>query len=49
MHLPQDLCSPNVQINYRMRATLKDGRQLVGQMLAFDKVPRSLPLPTIIS
>ncbi|OQO08981.1 hypothetical protein B0A48_05871 [Cryoendolithus antarcticus] len=24
-------------INYRMRATLKDGRQLVGQMLAFDK------------
>ncbi|KAF2725563.1 Sm-like ribonucleoprotein [Polychaeton citri CBS 116435] len=24
-------------INYRMRATLSDGRQLVGQMLAFDK------------
>ncbi|KAK5133675.1 hypothetical protein LTR08_007529 [Meristemomyces frigidus] len=24
-------------INYRMRATLVDGRQLVGQMLAFDK------------
>lgn len=26
------------QINYKMRATMKDGRQLVGQMLAFDKV-----------
>ena len=25
------------QINYRMRATMNDGRQLVGQMLAFDK------------
>lgn len=24
-------------INYRMRATMNDGRQLVGQMLAFDK------------
>ncbi|KAF2166463.1 hypothetical protein M409DRAFT_23102 [Zasmidium cellare ATCC 36951] len=24
-------------VNYRMRATLHDGRQLVGQMLAFDK------------
>ncbi|EMC91510.1 hypothetical protein BAUCODRAFT_330833 [Baudoinia panamericana UAMH 10762] len=24
-------------VNYRMRATLNDGRQLVGQMLAFDK------------
>ncbi|KAK4615381.1 Small nuclear ribonucleoprotein-associated protein B [Fulvia fulva] len=24
-------------INYRMRATMTDGRQLVGQMLAFDK------------
>lgn len=26
------------QINHKMRATMKDGRQLVGQMLAFDKV-----------
>lgn len=26
------------QVNYRMRATMNDGRQLVGQMLAFDKV-----------
>lgn len=24
-------------VNYRMRATLEDGRQLAGQMLAFDK------------
>ncbi|KXT01107.1 hypothetical protein AC578_10900 [Pseudocercospora eumusae] len=24
-------------VNYRMRATMNDGRQLVGQMLAFDK------------
>ena len=28
----------NVQINYRMRVTLNDGRQMTGQMLAFDKV-----------
>ena len=27
-----------VQINYRMRITLNDGRQMTGQMLAFDKV-----------
>lgn len=26
------------QINYRMRVTLTDGRQMTGQMLAFDKV-----------
>ncbi|KAK8019918.1 hypothetical protein PG990_005056 [Apiospora arundinis] len=26
-------------INYRMRVTLMDGRQMTGQMLAFDKVP----------
>lgn len=26
------------QINYRMRITLNDGRQMTGQMLAFDKV-----------
>jgi small nuclear ribonucleoprotein (snRNP)-like protein len=26
-----------VQINYRMRVTLNDGRQMTGQMLAFDK------------
>jgi len=26
------------QINYRMRVTLNDGRQMTGQMLAFDKV-----------
>jgi len=26
------------QINHKMRVTMKDGRQLVGQMLAFDKV-----------
>lgn len=26
------------QINYRMRVTLNDGRQMVGQMMAFDKV-----------
>ena len=25
------------QINYRMRITLNDGRQMTGQMLAFDK------------
>ncbi|KAK1034030.1 Small nuclear ribonucleoprotein-associated protein B, partial [Friedmanniomyces endolithicus] len=37
------MAAPNKQgkmqgfINYRMRATMKDGRQLVGQMLAFDK------------
>ncbi|KAJ9645112.1 Small nuclear ribonucleoprotein-associated protein B [Coniosporium tulheliwenetii] len=24
-------------LNYRMRATLSDGRQMAGQMLAFDK------------
>ncbi len=28
----------SVQINYRMRITLNDGRQMTGQMLAFDKV-----------
>lgn len=27
-----------VKINYRMRITLNDGRQMTGQMLAFDKV-----------
>ena len=27
-----------LQINYRMRITLNDGRQMTGQMLAFDKV-----------
>ena len=27
-----------MQVNYRMRITMNDGRQLVGQMLAFDKV-----------
>jgi hypothetical protein len=34
-------------INYRMRVTLTDGRQMTGQMLAFDKVrpPRSSPSP----
>lgn len=26
------------KINYRMRITLTDGRQMTGQMLAFDKV-----------
>ena len=26
------------QVNHRMRATMDDGRQLAGQMLAFDKV-----------
>lgn len=31
------------QINYRMRVTLLDGRQMTGQMLAFDKV-RITPL-----
>lgn len=30
--------SDSPQINYRMRATLTDGRQMAGQMLAFDKV-----------
>jgi small nuclear ribonucleoprotein B and B' len=25
-------------INYRMRVTLNDGRQMTGQMMAFDKV-----------
>jgi small nuclear ribonucleoprotein (snRNP)-like protein len=25
-------------INYRMRVALNDGRQMTGQMLAFDKV-----------
>ena len=29
------------QINYRMRITLNDGRQMTGQMLAFDKVNSS--------
>lgn len=29
------------QINYRMRVTLNDGRQMTGQMLAFDKVAPS--------
>ena len=29
-------CLP--QINFRMRVTLNDGRQMTGQMLAFDKV-----------
>lgn len=29
-------------VNYRMRVTLNDGRQMTGQMLAFDKV-RPLP------
>lgn len=26
------------QINWRMKVTLNDGRQMTGQMLAFDKV-----------
>ena len=26
------------QINYRMRVTMNDARQMTGQMLAFDKV-----------
>lgn len=26
------------QINYRMKVILNDGRQMTGQMLAFDKV-----------
>ena len=29
------------KINYRMRVTLNDGRQMTGQMLAFDKVGSS--------
>lgn len=38
--------SPNApQINYRMRVTLNDGRQMTGQMLAFDKVFRLNALP----
>lgn len=28
-------------VNYRMRVTLNDGRQMTGQMLAFDKVRSS--------
>jgi hypothetical protein len=40
--LPQLLARQNAneasQINYRMRATLADGRQMTGQLLAFDKV-----------
>lgn len=32
------LTVPGNQINYRMRVTLTDGRQMTGQMLAFDKV-----------
>jgi small nuclear ribonucleoprotein (snRNP)-like protein len=28
-------------VNYRMRVTLNDGRQMTGQMLAFDKVCHS--------
>ena len=35
-------------VNYRMRVTLNDGRQMTGQMLAFDKVcplPPPPPLP----
>lgn len=27
-----------IQINWRMRVTLNDGRSMTGQMLAFDKV-----------
>ena len=34
----RDVSLTVLQVNYRMRATLGDGRQLVGQMLAFDKV-----------
>jgi len=32
------ISNEDVQINYRMRVTLNDGRQMTGQMLAFDKV-----------
>jgi hypothetical protein len=32
------------QINYRMRVTMNDGRQMTGQMLAFDKVSNPPPL-----
>ena len=35
-------------INYRMRVTLNDGRQMTGQMLAFDKV-RSSPLHPLLT
>lgn len=35
---PSSLLLTCRQLNYRMRATMTDGRQLVGQMLAFDKV-----------
>ncbi|KAK2628192.1 hypothetical protein QTJ16_002838 [Diplocarpon rosae] len=31
------LYRPVSYINYRMRVTMNDGRQMVGQMLAFDK------------
>ena len=32
-------------INYRLRVTLNDGRQMTGQMLAFDKVRSHIPIP----
>jgi small nuclear ribonucleoprotein B and B' len=38
-----------LQINYRMRVTLNDGRQMTGSMLAFDKVPNPLPVAEALS
>ncbi|EEY18913.1 SMB [Verticillium alfalfae VaMs.102] len=35
--LTRSLFRPATYINYRMRVTLNDGRQMTGQMLAFDK------------
>lgn len=41
--LPQYNHANEIKINFRMRVTLNDGRQMTGEMLAFDRV-RSLPL-----